>query len=225
MLTEMSPFGRSLVEVMRAAGYVQKDAKNEFHKYRYASAEAVQSAVRKMFVECGLYIKDATSNLVAYKEGTDAKGRQVHNAVVRVNLIVTDGTQEVMWSAHGEGQDSGDKSVMKANTAAIKYAIAAGLLISWGDDPEADPDTDVGASATPPPKATKADKPAKAPGSRSGAISASAATLLAGVASAGNLEALEGLRNEIKALRETDRVGYTELVSAFKEREGELRNG
>jgi hypothetical protein len=31
---------------------------------------------------------------------------------------------------------------MKANTAALKYAVAAGLLISWGDDPEADASTD-----------------------------------------------------------------------------------
>ena len=42
----------------------------------------------------------------------------------------------------GQGTDKGDKAVMKANTAALKYALAGIFLISWGDDPEADVETD-----------------------------------------------------------------------------------
>ena len=42
----------------------------------------------------------------------------------------------------GSGQDSGDKAVMKAQTASMKYAYLLSLAISTGDDPEADAQTD-----------------------------------------------------------------------------------
>lgn len=38
----------------------------------------------------------------------------------------------------GSGQDSGDKAIMKAQTAAIKYAYLLSFAISTGDDPEND---------------------------------------------------------------------------------------
>ena len=38
----------------------------------------------------------------------------------------------------GSGQDAADKAVMKAQTAAIKYAFMLSLCIATGDDPEAD---------------------------------------------------------------------------------------
>jgi hypothetical protein len=34
----------------------------------------------------------------------------------------------------------GDKAVMKATAAAVKYALTTGFLIATGDDPEADGD-------------------------------------------------------------------------------------
>lgn len=42
----------------------------------------------------------------------------------------------------GSGQDAGDKAIMKAQTAAIKYAYMMSLCIATGDDPEADSKTD-----------------------------------------------------------------------------------
>jgi len=48
----------------------------------------------------------------------------------------------------GSGQDSGDKAVMKAQTAAIKYAYLLSFAISTGDDPEADQRTDESSSAS-----------------------------------------------------------------------------
>ena len=38
----------------------------------------------------------------------------------------------------GEGADPGDKSVCKAQTSALKYALLQSFLIATGDDPEAD---------------------------------------------------------------------------------------
>jgi hypothetical protein len=47
----------------------------------------------------------------------------------------------------GSGQDVGDKAVMKAQTAAIKYAYLMSLAISTNDDPEADSRTDEGTAS------------------------------------------------------------------------------
>ena len=57
-------------------------------------------------------------------------------------LIDKDSGETVTLTGIGSGQDGGDKAVMKAQTAAIKYAYMLSLAISTGDDPEADGKTD-----------------------------------------------------------------------------------
>lgn len=49
-----------------------------------------------------------------------------------------DSQGEVTFEGLGSGQDAGDKAVMKANTAALKYAYIGGLNIAMSDDPEQD---------------------------------------------------------------------------------------
>ena len=75
---------------------------------------------------------------------TTAKGNTEHLATVQVEitLIDSDSGEFVMFQGIGSGQDAGDKAVMKAQTAAIKYAYMMSLCIATGDDPEADAKTD-----------------------------------------------------------------------------------
>ena len=56
----------------------------------------------------------------------------------------------VIFEGIGSGQDAGDKALMKANTAALKYAYIGGLCIAMSDDPESD--TGNTYQPTPPPK-------------------------------------------------------------------------
>ena len=70
-----------------------------------------------------------------------------------ITLIDRDSDESVLITGIGSGQDSGDKAVMKAQTAAIKYAYMLSLSISTGDDPEADARTDENTSAEPAKKA------------------------------------------------------------------------
>ena len=58
-------------------------------------------------------------------------------AVVKTTLYFTDGYFIAKAEGLGSGIDSGDKAVMKGNTASMKYACSGKFLISWGDDPEA----------------------------------------------------------------------------------------
>lgn len=57
-------------------------------------------------------------------------------------LLDAETGETVTITGLGSGQDSGDKAVMKAQTAAIKYAYLLSMAISTGDDPEADIKTD-----------------------------------------------------------------------------------
>jgi len=132
---------QKLADVMAEVGYVQKDATNEFHKYRYASAAAVLSKVNAALSSRGIAVS-SMAELVAHDRIQGDKDKHKTIAVVKLTLIFNDGTDTLQIEGLGSGEDSGDKAVMKADTAALKYALANAFLISWGDDPEADPSTD-----------------------------------------------------------------------------------
>ncbi len=128
----MSTLHKDLADVMAIVGYIQKDGKNDFHKYKYASAEKVLGKVNEELSKRGICIQSQAQS-IHYEHG---------HAVVWVRLNLRRGDETISFEGIGEGSDKGDKAIMKANTAAIKYALASGFLISWGDDPEADKTTD-----------------------------------------------------------------------------------
>jgi len=139
-------FISDLSEVMAEVGYVQKDATNTGQRYRYASAEHVLNKVRGALAERGMAVESHAS--LEHFEVFDTEKGKRSIAVVKLSISVTDGTHTATMEGLGEGVDAGDKAVMKADTAALKYAVASGFLISWGDDPEADPNgEEIGARA------------------------------------------------------------------------------
>jgi len=127
-----------LAQVMAEVGYVQKDAVNEFHRYRYASAEAVLKKVNSALSSRGIAVS-STMQLLSNERIQGGEGKALKTqSVVLATLAFTDGKESLSVQGLGCGEDTGDKAVMKANTAAIKYAVAGAFLISWGDDPEAE---------------------------------------------------------------------------------------
>ena len=128
----------NMAEVMEKVGYVQKDATNDFQKYTYASAQAVFDKVRKELSARGIAVGGDVELVASEIVGPKDK----HLVVAKHTLTFTDGTDTLSVAALGEGIDAGDKSAMKANTAAVKYCLAKAFLISWGDDPEADSASD-----------------------------------------------------------------------------------
>ena len=75
---------------------------------------------------------------------TTAKGNTEHLATVtiQIHLVDSDSGESVDLFGIGSGQDASDKAVMKAQTAAIKYAYLLSMCVATGDDPEADSATD-----------------------------------------------------------------------------------
>lgn len=128
-----------LCAVARDCGYVQKDGANGFHKYRYASAAAILAHVNPSLARHGVAVVGTNPTILS--ERGEGKERVV---TVRMEVTVADveSGERATFAGLGSGQDAGDKAVMKAQTAATKYAWMVALSISTGDDPEADEDTD-----------------------------------------------------------------------------------
>ena len=128
-----------LVKVMQECSFVPKNGTNAYHNYKYATAEDILSAVNKSLAKYGIaciVIPTLESNI----DVVNQKGNIEHLATVSVHiqLIDSESGESVDMFGMGSGQDAADKAVMKAQTAAIKYAFMLSLCIATGDDPEAD---------------------------------------------------------------------------------------
>lgn len=151
-----------MIAVMRECSHIAKNGTNSFHGYTYATSADVLSKVNAALVEQGL-ASLVIPELISLEEVKTAKGNIEHLATVKVNitLIDRDSDESVLITGLGSGQDSGDKAVMKAQTAAVKYAYMLSLSISTGDDPEADTRTDESTSVDPSRKTTPIKTTAK----------------------------------------------------------------
>lgn len=128
---------------MKECSYIPKNGTNSFHGYKYATSADVLEKVNQAFVKHGI-VSIAQPELIDMVDVTTAKGNMEKLATVRMQITLTDVETGETFDivGLGSGQDNGDKAVMKAETAAIKYAYMLTLAISTGDDPEADPNTD-----------------------------------------------------------------------------------
>lgn len=135
----MKKIAMKLVKVMEECGYVQKNGVNDFHKYKYATCADVLEKVNAALTKHQL-ASIVVPELVSLMDVTSAKGNIEHLATVKINITLFDAEsgETVTITGIGSGQDNGDKAVMKAQTAAIKYAYLLSLAISTGDDPEED---------------------------------------------------------------------------------------
>lgn len=153
---ENTNIAKKLLAVMAECAYVAKNGLNSFHKYKYATAEDVLQKVNESLTKNKIACV-AVPELIEFTDVTNLKGNTEHLATVRVemSLIDSDSGEEVKIYGIGSGQDAGDKAVMKAQTAAAKYAYMLSFCIATGDDPEADIKTDENNFAEPQSGATK----------------------------------------------------------------------
>lgn len=145
----MQKLAKKLIAVMQECRYITKNGVNTFHKYKYATCADVLERVNAAFVKHGI-ASITVPEVVDLHEVTTAKGNTEHIATVKITikLVDVDSGESLEISGMGSGQDSGDKAVMKAQTAAIKYAYLLSFAISTGDDPEADQRIDESSSAS-----------------------------------------------------------------------------
>lgn len=140
---EQSNIAKKIITVMAECSHVGKNGVNDYHGYKYVTAEDVLQKVNESLTRNKL-ASIVMPKLESMVDVTNLKGNTEHLATVSVKvcLIDSDSGESVELYGVGSGQDSGDKAVMKAQTAAIKYAYMLSLCIATGDDPEADAKTD-----------------------------------------------------------------------------------
>ena len=145
----MKAIAGKLVQVMAECSQVRKNGLNDFHHYKYATSADVLEKVNAALVKFKI-ASIVTPEVLQSSEVQNSKGNIEQRVTVRitVTLLDADSGESVQLVGLGSGQDGGDKAVMKAQTAAIKYAFLMGLAISTNDDPEADSRTDEGMSNT-----------------------------------------------------------------------------
>ena len=129
---ENTNIAKKLLAVMAECAYVAKNGLNSFHKYKYATAEDVLQKVNEALTKNKIACV-AVPELIEFTDVTNLKGNTEHLATVRVeiSLVDSDSGEEVKIYGIGSGQDAGDKAVMKAQTAATKYAYMLSLWRSY----------------------------------------------------------------------------------------------
>lgn len=142
-VTGYGGIAKKLVLIMGECSHVAKDGFNDFHKYSYASAAGVLETINAALVKHKV-ASVVTPAILNSFDVTNAKGNIEHQVTVGCNILLIDSEsgESIDLYGIGTGQDAGDKAVMKAETAAIKYAYLLSMAISTGDDPEADTGVD-----------------------------------------------------------------------------------
>jgi hypothetical protein len=106
-------------------------------KYMFLGEEQIISEVRQHLLNNGLCFVPAYEEIVVQERYANKSGTIQNRVLIKsvFNLLHVSGAF-ITIPAHGEGIDSGDKSVPKAKTGAFKYALRQTLLIASGDDPD-----------------------------------------------------------------------------------------
>jgi hypothetical protein len=149
---------RKICDAAEAVGVIEKDKRNAFHKYDYASIEAIAEATGKELLARGVL-------LLAGEDETSDRQRQTNQGEATVTTVRltfrfvdvdTGESLSIPWV--GRGEDPADKGVSKALTDARKTFLIQQLNLVRGDDTEADPKTDERGHSTPGVNMTEAAK-------------------------------------------------------------------
>lgn len=134
---------KKLRAIMTDVDYIQKDKTNDFHRYKYASEQAIKEALHKALVEHKvIFTLQAQNPRIVSWQAVNQKGQSVELNATNVDCTYTftdidDGSQ-VSGAFVGSGSGRDDKGVYAAITGAIKYILTSTFLIPTGDDPEND---------------------------------------------------------------------------------------
>lgn len=129
---------KALQAVMSEAIYVQKNGKNAFHNYKYATEADLVAAVRPAMIKNGLLL---IGPVVEGDPTMDEYGNTnvaLHYTLAHVSGEVWPEPLRIVGTGNDRAKNGtvGDKGTYKAYTGAVKYLLFKLLLIETGDDPE-----------------------------------------------------------------------------------------
>jgi hypothetical protein len=153
---------KKLAKIMAETRWVEKKGRNSFFNYDYARETDILDAVRAKLAENGVFVFTSVESVDLRETGKRTRdGSPVNMVTVRTKHVFRDAetgeSAEVFGT--GSGEDAGDKAVYKAITGAMKYFISKNFLISTGDDPEKDSETEKGNFTRESPAPVQAQEP------------------------------------------------------------------
>jgi len=201
-----------ILAVMREVGYVQKDGKNDFQNYNYATEGNAIRALRPALVKHGLFLIPSVETVQQDEFG--------NTHVTLLYRIFDEEGNHISFRAAGSGNDRnskgvGDKGIYKALTGASKYALLKTFLMETGDDPEVPSEQD--------------KKDEKREQDKRDLAKVSVPFLMEIASTCVSVEELTELwsanADEIKKISKVDKEGYDSLVAHFKKLKSEKSNG
>jgi len=159
----LAKLAAKLTRVMGAISHIPKRGHNDFFNYDYATEADVADAVRKALVAEGVVLIPSIED-VREREVLTRRNQKEVVTTVTMQFTFIDGEHGgvLTFRMSGAGQDGGDKGIMKAITAATKYAALKSLCLPTGDDPEAEADDRAG-NDTPTPRPTASERRESSP--------------------------------------------------------------
>jgi hypothetical protein len=130
-----------LVKIAAGVEYIPKNGRNDFHKYDFATEADVSNGLRKLFAANGVAFLASMESVERKATTYTSNGKEKRNINAlchfRYRLVDADSGEahEVSWYA--EADDSSDKAVNKAATAALKYWLLKSFMVPTGEDPDA----------------------------------------------------------------------------------------
>src|ERR1035438_1287583 len=133
-----------LAEACDAVGGIEKKGRNEFQKYSYVKAADVAKAIRHEFFSRGILIIISEKSWTQERMIKTNSGGEVPLMRLEGEITFRDETTVLgPFNAFATAFDTGDKSIYKAKTGLLKYALRGiGLIPDEKDDPEFDESVD-----------------------------------------------------------------------------------
>lgn len=119
----------ALAEINRKVGALSKSRKNQQQGFMFRGIDDVMNELHSHFAEFGvLVIPEVESYDVTERVTSKGGAMFVVRAFMKFNLTAADGSYITIRNV-GEAMDSGDKSIAKAMSIALKYALLQLFLI------------------------------------------------------------------------------------------------
>lgn len=132
----MKELQTKILAVMADVSYIKKDGQNQQQGYKFASAESIIGEVRAAAVKHGLLIAVRYTDATDLESGATKAGSVIYRVRVKAEIVLSVGSDREIYTFYGEGADSGDKALPKAQTMCLKQALRQIFLIETGEHDE-----------------------------------------------------------------------------------------
>lgn len=137
----MAKIHEAIGKVMRNVGAISKDKTNVTQNFMFRGIDQFMNHLNPLLADAGIVVAtDAHYDAMIRETKVTKKGVEMTSTLLPItfHFISTEDGSEINVTTVGEGMDSGDKGVNKAESIALKYALMQLFLIPTEDieDPD-----------------------------------------------------------------------------------------